>query len=166
MLFAAAFALIACSIAPAHAQREKIAINVDLIQGGQVCGASYRLGDNRSLDIRINAENGNVDIAVQNLPAEIVNAGRDRENVPITLIFNGSYRTTTDVGAFIAGFTYRAQGYWENNDDGFDAIARLIEVETLSVEIDGVSYGTATSEPGPDLGYNYIINCLDQIEGQ
>ena len=79
---------------------------------GSVCGASYRLGDNRSLDFRINAQNGNVDIAVQNLPADFVNARRDRENIPITIIFNNDFRTTADVGVVRAGFNYRAMAYW------------------------------------------------------
>jgi hypothetical protein len=165
MLLVGGPVLIACLMTPANAQRQRLDINVDLIQGDSVCGASYRLGDNRKLDFRINAESGFVDIAVRNLPEEVVNAGLDRDNVPITVIFNGDHRMTTDIGGFQAGFTYRAQGYWNDEDTGIEAIARLQNIETVSVEIDGESYGTATSEPGPDLGYNYIISCLELSEG-
>lgn len=160
-----AAAITGIASASVQAQPNQLNVNVDMIMDRTVCGASYRLGDRRSLDFRINSQNGNVDIAVQNLPAEVVNAGRDRENVPITLIINGDFRTTADVGVFQAGFTYRAVAYWTNNDDGIDVLERLSNIQTLEVEIDGVSYGTATSQPSPDIGYLYITNCLEQNSG-
>lgn len=145
---------------PATAQAQKLDINVDLIMNGSVCGASYRLGDGRKLDFRINAENFNVDMAVQNLPADVVNAGVDKENVPITIVVNDDWRTTADRGIYRAGFTYRAMAYWTDNAKGLEMLDRLADVETISVELDGQSYGPATSKPSRDIGFLYIRNCL------
>ena len=163
----AAFATIAAALLgtgsthiPASAQAQKVDINVDLIMDGKVCGASYRLGDNRKLQFRINAENFNVDMVVQNLPADLVNAGVDKENVPITVILNDSWRTTADRGIYRAGFTYRAMAYWTDNAEGLAMLDRLANVETIAVEFDGQSFGPATSQPSPDIGYLYITNCL------
>ncbi|NBC88038.1 MAG: hypothetical protein GVX90_00810 [Alphaproteobacteria bacterium] len=148
------------AIPAATAQAQKVDINVDLIMNGAVCGASYRLGDGRKLDFRINSENFNVDIAVQNLPADVVNAGADKENVPITIVVNDDWRTTADRGIYRAGITYRAMAYWTDNAKGLEMLDRLADVDTISVELDGQKYGPATSKPSPDFGFLYIRNCL------
>ncbi|MEO1045930.1 MAG: hypothetical protein AAFX04_10860 [Pseudomonadota bacterium] len=142
------------------AQPTQLDITVGLISNNKVCGASYRLGDNKKLEFLINAENFNVSIMVQNLPPEIVEKGLDKDNVPITVIVNDSYRTTADTGVYRAGFTYRAMAYWEDNDKGIEMLGQLADVKTLSVEFDGQKYGPANSRPSADFGYQLIVQCL------
>jgi len=157
-----ATACIVSSCFAAHsavAQPQQLNITVDMITDGNVCGAVYHLEDNKRLELTINAENFNVALAVHNLAPEIVNAGLDKENVPVTLVFDGNDRSTADVGIYRAGFTYKAMAYWEDNDQGLAALDRLSNMDTISVELDGQSYGPATQSPA-GIGYQYIVNCL------
>ena len=146
--------------AQALGQPTQLDINVDIISSDGVCGAVYYLEDNKKLELTINASNFNVALAVHNLPAEIVNAGLNKENVPVTLIYNGSERTTADVGIYRAGFTYKAMAYWEDNNLGLAALDQLETMETISVEFDGQTYGPATQKPA-GIGYQFILNCLE-----
>ncbi len=148
------------AVGPAMRQPQQLDITVDMIVDGNICGAVYHLEDNKRLELTINAENYNVALAVHNLPSEIVNAGLDKDNVPVTLIFDGSERTTADVGMYRAGFTYKAMAYWEDNNQGLAALDRLSSMDTVSVELDGQSYGPATQSPA-GIGYQYIVNCLE-----
>ncbi len=145
---------------PAVSQPTQLDINVDMIASDGVCGAVYYLEDNKKLELTINSSNFNVALAVHNLAPEIVQAGLDKENVPVTLIFDGDERTTADVGIYRAGFTYKAMAYWEDNNLGLAALDRLSSMDTVSVELDGQSYGPATQKPA-GIGYQYIVNCLE-----
>jgi len=152
--------LLMAAAAQASAQPTELEINVDMIASDGVCGAVYYLEDNKKLELTINASNFNVALAVHNLPPEIVNAGLNKENVPVTLIFDGDERTTANVGIYRAGFTYKAMAYWEDNNLGLAALDRLASMDRVSVELDGQAYGPATQKPA-GIGYQYIVNCLE-----
>ncbi|MEM1132549.1 MAG: hypothetical protein AAGH53_06415 [Pseudomonadota bacterium] len=159
-LLSGALALTVIPTSTSMAQPTQLDITVNPISDDRVCGASYQLGGNKKLEFLINAENFNVSIMVQNLPAEIVEKGLEKKNVPITVIVNDSYRTTADTGVYRAGFTYRAMAYWDDNDQGIQMLGQLADVKTLSVEFDGQKYGPANSKPSADFGYELIVNCL------
>lgn len=144
----------------AAAQTTELEVNVDMISSDGVCGAVYHLGDNKKLELTINSENFNVALAVHNLPSDLVNAGLDKPNVPVTLVFDGGDRTTADVGIYRAGFTYKALAYWDDNQQGLAALDKLSGMSTVAVELDGQSYGPATQKP-KGIGYQYIVNCLE-----
>lgn len=152
--------LLMAAAAQASAQPTELEINVDMIASDGVCGAVYYLEDNKKLELTINSSNFNVALAVHNLAPEIVNAGLNKENVPVTLIFDGDERTTADVGIYRAGFTYKVMAYWEDNNLGLAALDRLASMDTVSVELDGQAYGPATQKPS-GIGYQYIVNCLE-----
>ena len=69
----------------------------------------------------------------------------------------GSFGQASIIGQWLIG---------PDNNDGFEAINRLGTVETVSVEIDGQNWGTATSEPSPSIGYDYITSCIEDVRGQ
>jgi len=140
--------------------QEKVNINVGIINADGVCGVQYPLGEgNMKLELTVRASDLNAALAVQNVPGEIVNANIDKENVPVTLTFDGSDTSTADVGVYQAGFHYRVAAYWSDNQVALGTLDKLAEAQTIAVSFDGYSYGPVALEP-VGFGYNYILNCL------
>ncbi|HMP46688.1 MAG TPA: hypothetical protein PKD99_16430, partial [Sphingopyxis sp.] len=71
--------------APATAQKMDLTINVQTHNKNGICFLYFPLGE-MELAISVKASNNNINVGVDDLPADVVEAGLDKENVPITLV--------------------------------------------------------------------------------
>lgn len=146
---------------PDFSQGETLNFSMSTIDSNGICGVGYPINDEITLEFRVNSENLYIDIVLQNLPGDMVNAGLDKDNVPITLIINDSYTSTADQGVYQAGFTYRAVANWSDVTEGYAAFDATKDMEKFEVQIDGKSFGPASVAP-VGFGYNYLLDCLER----
>lgn len=145
-----------------QAERVKMNVNVGVINDGRgVCGVSFPFDGNKKLEITMRSSDGNVAMAINNMPADVVKAGLDKENVPITLQFDDSLTTTADVGNFRAGFYYKAQAYWTDKSKGAAAVAALKDAENITVKLDGKTYGPISTQL-KGFAYNMMRDCVEK----
>ena len=154
--------------APATAQRMDMTINVQTHNKNGICFLYFPLGE-MELAISVKASNGNINVGVDDLPADVVEAGLDKENVPITLVLGNGKKVTTDGGAYRAGFQYRVSGYWEKTGDGAAILSYLKGGKEITAKFDGHSYGPfqiqQTTGPVKDYAYDWLKNCVKENGG-
>ncbi|HMO75382.1 MAG TPA: hypothetical protein PKD48_08565 [Sphingopyxis sp.] len=155
--------------APATAQKMDLTINVQTHNKNGICFLYFPLGE-MELAISVKASNNNINVGVDDLPADVVEAGLDKENVPITLVLGNGKSVTTDGGAYRAGFQYRVSGYWEKTGDGAAILSYLKGGKEITAKVDGQSYGPfqiqQTTGPVKDYAYNWLKTCITENGGK
>jgi hypothetical protein len=134
-----------------------------------VCTVYFPRGS-MELQISVKASNNNVNVGVDDLPAELVEAGVNKAHVPITLEFANGKKVKTDDGAYRAGFQYRVSGYWKNEKNGAPLLAYLKGGESITAKFDGQSFGPfeiqqSTGMFAGDYAYKWLKKCITDNGG-
>lgn len=149
----------------AHAKSQPL--NVQIGDRNGICSVAVPAGENGlKLEFAIRARDFNVNVTLHNVPGDIVNAALDKGSKPdIDLIFDGGRRHELDWGEYVAGFTYRLVGGW---DDAVLAADMLDELKTVSTVI----FRAGDNRWGPislqqkGVIYNILKQCVSKNLGQ
>lgn len=157
---AAALALTA-SAAPAQTMDFELGVS----DSNGVCGVELPGENGIKIEFSVRADNGNLNVAVHNIDAAIVDAGLDADRTPqLTLAFDTGQRFAPDLGAYRAGFTYRVLGAWSDPAAGHPALTALKTAGAVTVSVDGASYGPiSTQQPG--LAWQMLADCMGRNGG-
>ena len=134
-------------------------IDIGMIDRGSVCGIVLPLEDRVELEITVDASDGDVDLAVHNLPGEIVRARSEQENVEVHLDI-GDTTHTAPRGIYRAGFTYKVMAIFRESRNGLAAVRALETASGLAVRLDDLAYGPASLQP-EGFAYSMLADCLD-----
>ena len=152
----------------ASAETFDTTINVQTHNKNGICFVYFPMGE-LELQISVKASTNNVNVGVDDLPAELVNAGLDKETVPITLELANGKKITTDDGYYKAGFQYRVAGYWKDAANGAPLLAYLKGGKHIIAKFDGHSYGPfqiqQSTGPVKDYAYNWLKQCITDNGG-
>lgn len=152
----------------ASAQTIDMTINVQTHNKNGICFVYFPLGE-LELQISVKASNNNVNVGVDDLPGDLVNAGLDKETVPITLELANGKKIVTDDGYYKAGFQYRVAGYWQDTANGAPLLAYLKGGQHITAKFDGHSYGPFQIQQSTgtvkDYAYNWLKNCITENGG-
>jgi hypothetical protein len=155
----AAGALAAGLLAFPAASAQTTDIDIGMIDRGSVCGIVLPLEERVELEITVDASDGDVDLAVHNLPGEIVRARSEQENVEVHLDI-GDTTHTAPRGIYRAGFTYKVMAIFRESENGLAAVRALETAPELAVRLDDLAYGPAPLRP-QGFAYSMLANCLD-----
>lgn len=147
--------------APAGAQDAELG----LTDRNGICGVELRTPEGPKLEISVRADNGNVNVAMHDIEAAIVDAGEESGVDPkVTLAFDDGQSFTSTLGAYRAGFTYRVMGAWSDPAAGHPVLTALRTARSVTVSFDGHSYGPIpTQQPG--LAWNLLKGCVERNGG-
>ena len=156
-------ALCALATAPATAETMNFSINVETLDRNGVCLIALPRDDGMKLEFSVRAEDANMNVMVQNVPSEWVDEGAG-QNVPITLKPNKGKTTTVPNGEYVAGFTYRVEGWGTKGKDALILLSTLKGGKTYSVDIGGRDVGTfeiqQSTGPVKDYAYTWMKKCM------
>ena len=166
---AAALLTMPMAIPPiASAETFDATINVQTHNKNGICFLYFPMGE-QQLAISVKAANGNVNVGVDDLPGDLVNAGLDKESVPITLELANGKTIMTDDGYYKAGFQYTVSGYWKNREHGAPLLSYLKGGKAITAKFDGHSYGPfqiqQSTGPIKDYAYNWLKECVKSNGG-
>lgn len=164
----AAVATLLTGVPMAGAETINMTINVQTQNKNGICFLYFPNGETQ-LAISVKAANGNVNVGVDNLPGDLVNANIDKEHVPITLELGNGKTVKTDDGYYDAGFEYSVSGYWKEKPNGAALLSYLKGGKTITAKFDGHSYGPyeiqQSTGPVKDYAYTWLKNCVTENGG-
>ncbi len=168
LLFVAPLTLVA-GVPVAQAETMDATIKVQTKNSNGICFVYFPLGD-MELQISVKASTNNVNVGVDDLPAELVEAGVSKPHVPITLEFANGKKVKTDDGAYRAGFQYRVSGYWKDEKNATLLLAYLKGGESITAKFDGQSFGPfaiqqTTGKFTDDYAYKWLKKCISDNGG-
>lgn len=163
-----AFASIAAE-AQVRQTLETSTVKVQTNNRNGVCFVYFPLGE-MELQISVKASNNNVNVGVDDLPAALVEAGLDKEHVPITLVLGNGKTIKTDDGYYKAGFQYRVSGYWKDEKNGAPLLAYLKGGQSITAKFDRQSFGPfaiqqSTGAFAGDYAYKWLKKCITDNGG-
>ncbi|MFK7842751.1 MAG: hypothetical protein AB8B54_10845 [Sphingorhabdus sp.] len=166
-LSASALALAAAVSMPlSAAQAEKISMNFGIIDNKGNCGVQLPFDNGKKLELNVRSKDGNLNVRVQNLPAALVNAAKDKANSPITLVFDGKEKVVVDEGYYSAGFYYELRGYWNDSADGAAALRAFKKAKNITVKFDGQTFGPVSTQAGSiNMAWGMIASCVERNGG-
>lgn len=152
----------------ASAQTVDMSVNVQTHNKNGICFLYFPMGE-LELAISVKASNNNVNVGVDDLPAALVEAGVDKESVPITLQFANGKSVKTDDGSYRAGLQYKVSGYWQDSANGAPLLAYLKGGQSITAKFDGQSFGPfqiqQTTNMGDDYAYKWLKDCVTENGG-
>lgn len=159
----------AAGVPVAQTETMDATIKVQTKNSNGICFVYFPLGD-MELQISVKASTNNVNVGVDDLPAELVEAGVSKPHVPITLEFANGKKVKTDDGAYRAGFQYRVSGYWKDEKNGTPLLAYLKGGESITAKFDGQSFGPfaiqqTTGKFTDDYAYKWLKKCISDNGG-
>ncbi|WP_156313443.1 hypothetical protein [Erythrobacter sp. SG61-1L] len=166
---AAGSALAAQGVAPAFAETVNATINVGTNERNGVCYIYLPRDDGMELEISVRAEDTNVNLKVANIPSEWVDEG-EGQDVPISIKPNKGKAFTSDHGEYVAGITYRIQGWNDESGKGSELLSALKGGKTFTVEFGGRKAGAfeiqqASGDMFKDYAYNFMKRCIGNNGG-
>lgn len=165
-LIASALVVTATSLSISTAQAESISMDFGIIDNNGNCGIALPFDGNKKLELSVRSKDGNVNVRVQNLPSDLVRAGVNKDNVPITLDFDTGDKFSTDVGYYSAGFRYEARGYWNDAADGAPVMRAFKNAKNITIKMDGKSYGpVSTQATSINMAWSMITTCVERNGG-
>ena len=165
-MMASALMIAGASLSMSGAQAESISMNFGIIDNNGNCGVQLPFDGNKKLEFNVRAKDGNLNVRIQNLPSELVRAGVDKENFPITMIFDGKEKVVVDEGLYRAGFYYEARGYWNDSADGAAALRAFKNAKNITLKFDGQTFGPVSTQAGSiNMAWGMISSCVKRNGG-
>lgn len=165
-----ASAAVLCALAgmPASAETISFSINVETLDRNGVCLIALPRDDGMKLEFSVRAEDANLNVAVQNVPSEWVDEG-EGQNVPITIKSNKGKTTVIPNGEYVAGFTYRVDGWGTKGKDALILLSTLKGGKTYAVDVAGRDVGSfdiqQSTGPTKDYAYTWMKQCMEKNGG-
>lgn len=161
-------ALCALAGVPASAETMSFSISVETLDRDGVCLIALPRDDGMKLEFTVRAEDANLNVAVQNVPSQWVDEG-EGQNVPITIKPNKGKTTVVPNGEYVAGFTYRADGWGTKGKDALILLSTLKGGKTYSVDVGGRDAGSfdiqQSSGPVKNYAYTWMKDCMQKNGG-
>lgn len=169
ILAVAGAALAAQAAAPAFAETINATIDVGTNERNGVCYIHLPRDDGMELEISVRAEDANMNVTVANIPAEWVEEG-EGQDVPISITPNKGKPFASDHGEYVAGITYRIQGWKDEAGAGTQLLSALKGGKTFTVEFGGRKAGAfeiqqASGAMLKDYAYNFMKRCIGDNGG-
>ncbi|KPP94047.1 hypothetical protein [Erythrobacter sp. HL-111] len=155
-------ALIAPTPGPAAAQ-QKQSFDFEIGDTNGICSVGIPAGDQGlKLEFTIRVSDANVNVSMHNIDGDIVNAGLDAGRKPaLALVFDGQRRHDLEWGEYVAGFTYRAVGGWDDAAKADRALGELRTSDAVTFVADRESWGPVSLQ-ARGMAYGLLDDCIQR----
>jgi len=147
---------------------EDFTINVETDDRNGVCLVAFPRDDEMKLEISVRAKDANLNLSVQNIPSEWID-GHEDDSVPITIKPDKGRAIAIPNGEYVAGFTYRVDGWGLKGDKAMSLLAALKGGKSFTVEFGGHKVGAfqIQQSTGPIKDYAYVAmhGCMERNGG-
>lgn len=147
-------------------QRMDITINVGTRDQNGICAVFLPGEGDLELEVSARGEDGNVNVAVHNIPSDWV---VDDADPAIRLTTQGGKSYNSEGGAYRAGFTYRVMSFYDTQADGMAVLSALKGNDSFSASFDGHNAGSfniqAHSDILTDYAYEWMKTCIEGYGG-
>lgn len=157
-----ATAMVALAPHPAAAQ-QKMSFNFEFSEKNGICSVGIPAGDGGlKVEFTVRVSDANTNVAMHNIDGEIVNAALDAGRKPkLALVYDGKRRHDLEWGEYVAGFTYRAVGGWDNKAKAEAALEELKASSTVTFVADRESWGPISLQ-APGMAYGLLDDCIQR----
>jgi hypothetical protein len=164
LLLAATTPILAAGAATAATAQQMEGFNFEFSDRNGICTVGIPAGDRGlKLEFSIRVRDFNINVTMHNIDGAIVDAALEAEREPrIALVFDGERRHDLDWGRYVAGFTYRAFGGWDNNADAADPLDDLSKSRTVTFIADKHSWGPIPLQT-KGMAYNLLDDCVRRV---
>lgn len=155
-----AAAMVALAPHPAAAQ-QKQSFNFEFSEKNGICSVGIPAGaQGLKVEFTVRVSDRNTNVSMHNIDGEIVNAALDAGRKPkLALIFDGKRRHDLEWGEYVAGFTYRAVGGWDDTAKASRALEELKSSSTVTFVADRESWGPISLQ-APGMAYGLLDDCV------
>lgn len=156
---------ISAAIMPGAALAQPLKLDIGNSNG--ICSVGIPAGDNGlKLEFTIRKRDLNINVTLHNISGDIVNAALDEDEEPeIDLVFDGRHRFELDWGSYVAGFTYRAVGGWDDPARAADALDMLKTASNVTFVADNNKWGPISLQQKGVI-FNILENCVLEAQQQ
>lgn len=152
----------------AAAVAEDFTINVGTDERNGVCFVYFPREDGLELALSLRPKDGNVNVQINDIPSDWVD-GNEEKDIKLAIKPDKGFPITTDGGAYVAGFNYRAQGWFDRPGTAKGLLTALKGGKSFTVSFDGHDVGTFAIQQQTgsikDYAYSFMQGCAERNGG-
>ena len=168
LLSFAVLSLSMAALAPAGAETASFTVKVGTKDRNGVCHIYLPREDGLQFELSLRASDANMNVAVHNIPGDWVE-GNGTKNIRLTVRPDKGKAVTTDRGDYVAGLTYRAEGWFTEVGKGGELLSALKGGKAFTVSFDGHKLGAFEIQQGSgavqDYAYDFMQRCIGDKGG-
>ena len=160
------FAFASLTLLSSAALAEDFTINVGTDERGGVCYVYLPREDGVELALSVRASDSNLNIQVNDIPPEWVDESRE---IQLTIRPDKGKPVKTDKAGYVAGFQYRAEGWFDEPGKGLALLSALKGGKEFAAEFDKHKLAgfmvQQTSGQIKDYAYTFMKECVERNGG-